>query len=81
MLQNDKEYLWPSMYRNYREQIMFPNGKLNTSGKIVANDKFCRGVYLLERRMKDQSKIQISSGFMDDLTSNVRRVIRMAADE
>ena len=81
MLQNDKEYLWPSMYRNYREQIMFPNGKLNTSGKIVANDKFCRGVYLLERRMKDQSKIQISSGFMDDLTSNVRRVIRMAAEE
>ena len=81
MLQNDKEYLWPSMYRNYREQIMFPNGKLNTSGKIVANDKFCRGVYLLERRMKDQSKIQISSGFMDDLASNVRRVIRMAADE
>jgi len=81
MLQNDKEYLWPSMYRNYREQIMFPNGKLNTSGKIVANDKFCRGVYLLERRMKDQSKIQISSGFLDDLTSNVRRVIRMAADE
>ena len=81
MLQNDKEYLWPSMYRNYREQIMFPNGKLNTGGKTVANDKFCRGVYLLERRMKDQSKIQISSGFMDDLTSNVRRVIRMAADE
>ena len=81
MLQNDKDFLWPSMYRNYREQIMFPNGKLNTSGKIVANDKFCRGVYLLERRMKDQSKIQISSGFMDDLTSNVRRVIRMAADE
>ena len=81
MLQNDKEYLWPSMYRNYREQIMFPNGKLNTSGKIVANDKFCRGVYLLERRMKDQSKIQISSGFMDDLASNVRRVIRMAAEE
>ena len=81
MLQNDKEYLWPSMYRNYREQIMFPNGKLNTSGKIVANDKFCRGVYLLERRMKDQSKIQISSGFMGDLASNVRRVIRMAADE
>jgi len=81
MLLNDKEYLWPSMYRNYREQIMFPNGKLNTSGKFVANDKFCRGVYLLERRMKDQSKIQISSGFMDDLTSNVRRVIRMAADE
>ena len=30
MLQNDKEYLWPSMYRNYREQIVFPNGKLNT---------------------------------------------------
>lgn len=81
MLQNDKEYLWPSMYRNYREQIMFPNGKLNTGGKTVANDKFCRGVYLLERRMKDQSKIQISSGFMDDLTSNVRRVIRMAAEE
>ena len=81
MLQNDKDYLWPSMYRNYREQIMFPNGKLNTSGKIVANDKFCRGVYLLERRMKDQSKIQISSGFLDDLNSNVRRVIRMAADE
>ena len=81
MLQNDKEYLWPSMYRNYREQIMFPNGKLNTGGKTVANDKFCRGVYLLERRMKDQSKIQISSGFMDDLASNVRRVIRMAADE
>ena len=81
MLQNDKDFLWPSMYRNYREQIMFPNGKLNTSGKIVANDKFCRGVYLLERRMKDQSKIQISSGFLDDLTSNVRRVIRMAADE
>ena len=81
MLQNDKDFLWPSMYRNYREQIMFPNGKLNTSGKIVANDKFCRGVYLLERRMKDQSKIQISSGFMDDLTSNVRRVIRMAAEE
>ena len=81
MLQNDKEYLWPSMYRNYREQIMFPNGKLNTSGKIVANDKFCRGVYLLERRMKDQSKIQISSGFMDDLASNVRRVIREAAAE
>ena len=81
MLQNDKEYLWPSMYRNYREQIVFPNGKLNTSGKVVANDKFCRGVYLLERRMKEQSKIQISSGFMDDLASNVRRVIRMAADE
>ena len=81
MLQNDKDFLWPSMYRNYREQIMFPNGKLNTGGKTVANDKFCRGVYLLERRMKDQSKIQISSGFMDDLTSNVRRVIRMAAEE
>ena len=81
MLQNDKEYLWPSMYRNYREQIMFPNGKLNTSGKIVANDKFCRGVYLLERRMKDQSKIQISSGFLDDLFINLRRVIRMAAAE
>ena len=81
MLQNDKDFLWPSMYRNYREQIMFPNGKLNTGGKIVANDKFCRGVYLLERRMKDQSKIQISSGFMDDLASNVRRVIRMAAEE
>ena len=80
MLQNDKEYLWPSMYRNYREQIVFPNGKLNTSGKTVANDKFCRGVYLLERRMKEQSKIQISSGFMEDLHSNVRRVIRMAAD-
>ena len=80
MLQNDKEYLWPSMYRNYREQIVFPNGKLNTGGKTVANDKFCRGVYLLERRMKEQSKIQISSGFMDDLHSNVRRVIRMAAD-
>ena len=80
MLQNDKEYLWPSMYRNYREQIVFPNGKLNTGGKTVANDKFCRGVYLLERRMKEQSKIQISSGFMDDLASNVRRVIRMAAD-
>ena len=81
MLQNDKDFLWPSMYKNYREQIMFPNGKLNTGGKTVANDKFCRGVYLLERRMKDQSKIQISSGFMDDLTSNVRRVIRMAAEE
>ena len=81
MLQNDKDFLWPSMYRNYREQIMFPNGKLNTGGKTVANDKFCRGVYLLERRMKDQSKIQISSGFMDDLSSNVRRVIRMAAEE
>jgi len=81
MLQNDKDFLWPSMYRNYREQIMFPNGKLNTSGKVVANDKFCRGVYLLERRMKHQSKIQISSGFMDDLASNVRRVIRMAAEE
>ena len=81
MLQNDKDFLWPSMYRNYREQIMFPNGKLNTGGKTVANDKFCRGVYLLERRMKDQSKIQISSGFMDDLASNVRRVIRMAAEE
>ena len=81
MLQNDKDFLWPSMYRNYREQIMFPNGKLNTGGKTVANDKFCRGVYLLERRMKEQSKIQISSGFMDDLTSNVRRVIRMAAEE
>ena len=81
MLQNDKEYLWPSMYRNYREQIMFPNGKLNTSGKHVANDKFCRGVYLLERRMKDQSKIQISSGFLDDLFINLRRVIRMAAAE
>ena len=80
MLQNDKEYLWPSMYRNYREQIVFPNGKLNTGGKTVANDKFCRGVYLLERRMKEQSKIQISSGFMEDLHSNVRRVIRMAAD-
>ena len=81
MLQNDKDFLWPSMYKNYREQIMFPNGKLNTGGKTVANDKFCRGVYLLERRMKDQSKIQISSGFMDDLASNVRRVIRMAAEE
>jgi len=80
MLQNDKEYIWPSMYRNYREQIVFPNGKLNTGGKTVANDKFCRGVYLLERRMKEQSKIQISSGFMEDLQSNVRRVIRMAAD-
>ena len=80
MLQNDKEYLWPSMYRNYREQIVFPNGKLNTGGKTVANDKLCRGVYLLERRMKEQSKIQISSGFMEDLHSNVRRVIRMAAD-
>ena len=81
MLQNNKDYHWPSMYLNYREQIMFPNGKLNTSGKNVANDKFCRGVYLIERRMKHQSKIQISSGFLDDLTSNVRRVIRMVADE
>jgi len=81
MLQNDKDFLWPSMYRNYREQIMFPNGKLNTGGKTVSNDKFCRGVYLLERRKKDQSKIQISSGFLADLNSNVRRVIRMAAEE
>jgi hypothetical protein len=81
MLQNDKDFLWPSMYKNYREQIMFPNGKLNTGGKTVANDKFCRGVYLLERRMKDQSKIQISSGFLDDLFINLRRVIRMAAAE
>ena len=81
MLQNEKDYLWPSMYRNYREQIMFPNGKLNTGGKTVANDKFCRGVYMLERRRKDQSKIQISSGFLDDLALNVRRVIREAAAE
>jgi len=69
------------MYLNYREQIMFPNGKLNTSGKVVANDKFCRGVYLIERRMKHQSKIQISSGFLEDLASNVRRVISLAAAE
>ena len=81
MLQNHKDFLWPSMYLNYREQIMFPNGKLNTSGKVVVNDKFCRGVYLLERRKKEQSKIQISSGFINDLTSNVRRVIREAAAE
>tara|TARA_R110000824_G_scaffold227285_1_gene415126 strand:+ start:368 stop:1207 length:840 start_codon:yes stop_codon:yes gene_type:complete len=81
MLMVNKEYLWPSMYRNYREQIMFPNGKLNTGGKTVANDKFCRGVYMLERRMKDQSKIQISSSFMEDLNSNLRRVIRIAAAE
>lgn len=81
MLQNDKDFLWPSMYLNYREQIMFPNGKLNTSGKVVVNDKFCRGVYLLERRKKEQSKIQISSSFISDLTLNVRRVIREAAAE
>ena len=81
MLQNNKDYHWPSMYLNYREQIMFPNGKLNTSGKVVANDKFCRGVYLIERRMKHQSKIQISGGFLDDLHSDVHRVIREAAAE
>tara|TARA_R110000765_G_scaffold409273_1_gene507431 strand:- start:29 stop:496 length:468 start_codon:yes stop_codon:yes gene_type:complete len=81
MLQNQKEHMWPPMFRLYREQIMFPThaARLNSNHKTVANDRFCRGVYTIERRMKNQRRIQLSLAYIDRLAIEVRNTIREAA--
>jgi len=81
MLQTQREHMWTPMFRIYREQIMFPTnaGRMNNNHKTVANDRFYRAVYAIQKRTKSQRRIQVSAAYLDKLAVSVRSAIRKAA--
>ena len=60
---------------------MFPTnaGRMNNNHKTVANDRFYRAVYAIQKRTVSQRRIQVSTGYLDKLAVSVRSAIRKAA--
>lgn len=75
MLQTQREHLWTPMFRLYREQIMFPSHKLNNHPRSVVNDKFCRAVYTIQKRMKTQKRLQLSTAYITNMAVDVRNAV------